>query len=116
MLKKYFTEAPILSHFEPVWPVVSETDTSDFAIVAVLSEVIDERLHPTAYDSRKMDKVKINYEIHDKEILVILSAFKEWRRCLKGAAHTIGVFTDHQNLEYFTTTKLLNRRQACWAQ
>jgi hypothetical protein len=26
------------------------------------------------------------------------------------------VFTDHKNLEYFMTTKVLNRRQACWAQ
>ena len=26
------------------------------------------------------------------------------------------VFSDHQNLEYFTTTKVLNRRQARWAQ
>jgi hypothetical protein len=23
---------------------------------------------------------------------------------------------DHKNLEYFMTTKVLNRRQACWAQ
>jgi len=28
----------------------------------------------------------------------------------------ISVLTDHINLEYFTTTKLLNRRQARWAQ
>jgi len=26
------------------------------------------------------------------------------------------VFTDHKNLEYFNTTKLLNRRQARWAE
>ena len=26
------------------------------------------------------------------------------------------VFSDHQNLEYFTTTKVLNRQQARWAQ
>jgi hypothetical protein len=62
-----------------------------------------------------MDKAKINYEIHDKEMLAIVSAFKEWRRYLEGAAHPISVFTDHKKLEYFTTTKILNRRQACWA-
>jgi len=28
----------------------------------------------------------------------------------------VQVFLDHQNLEYFTTTKVLNRRQARWAQ
>jgi hypothetical protein len=41
-LKKYSTEAPILPHVRPVWPVVSETDSSYFAISAVLSQVIDE--------------------------------------------------------------------------
>ena len=28
--------------------------------------------------------------------------------------HPILVYTDHRNLEYFTTTKVLNRRQAQW--
>jgi hypothetical protein len=28
----------------------------------------------------------------------------------------VQVFTDYKNLEYFMTTKVLNRRQACWAQ
>jgi len=28
----------------------------------------------------------------------------------------VQVFSDHQNLEYFATTKVLNRRQARWAQ
>jgi len=28
----------------------------------------------------------------------------------------VQVFSDHQNLEYFTTTKVLNRRQARWVQ
>jgi hypothetical protein len=28
----------------------------------------------------------------------------------------VQVFTDHKNLEYFMTTKVLNRRQARWAQ
>jgi hypothetical protein len=60
-----------------------------------------------------MDKAEIYYEIHDKEMLVIVSVFKEWRRYLECAAHTISVFTDHKDLQYFTTTKILNRRPAC---
>jgi transposase InsO family protein len=63
-----------------------------------------------------MNKAEINYEIHDKEMLAIVSAFKEWRRYLEGAEHMVTVFTDHKNLEYFTTSKVLNRRQARWAQ
>jgi hypothetical protein len=95
---------------------VIETDTSDFAIGAVLSQVIDGRLHPIASHSQKMDTAEINYEIHDHEMLAIVSAAKEWRCYLKGAAYPISVFTDDKNLEYFTTPKILNQRQAHWAQ
>jgi len=110
-LKKRFTTAPILAHFDPGKPVIVETDTSDFAIGAVLSQRDEEnRLHPVAFHSRKFQPVEINYEIHDKELLAVVDAFKHGRRYCEGATHQVQVFSDHQNLEYFTTTKVLNRR------
>jgi len=116
-LKKQFTTAPILNHFDPSKPVIIETDASDFAIGAVLSQRDEEnRLHPIAFHSRKFSPAEINYEIHDKELLAVVDAFKHWRLYCEGAEHQIQVFSDHQNLEYFTTTKVLNRRQARWAQ
>jgi L-ribulose-5-phosphate 3-epimerase UlaE len=84
---------------------VVETDASDFAIGAILSQVEDRRLKPVAYYSRKMDKVEINYEIHDKDMLAIISSFKEWHHYLEGAYYTITVFSDHTNL----STLLLQR-------
>jgi hypothetical protein len=116
-LKLRFTTAPILAHFDPQRPVIIETDASDFALGAVLSQRDDEnRLHPVAFHSRKFQPAEINYEIHDKELLAIVDAFKHWRRYCEGAVHQVQVFSDHQNLEYFTTTKVLNCRQAHWAQ
>jgi len=116
-LKQRFTSAPILSHFDAQKPVIIETDASDFAIGAVLSQRDSEgRLHPVAFHSRKFQPAEINYEIHDKELLAVVDAFKHWRRYCEGAAHQIQVFSDHQNLEYFTTTKVLNRRQSRWTQ
>ena len=73
-------------------------------------------MHPVAFHSRKFLPAEINYEIHDKELLAIVDAFKHWRRYCEGAEHQIQVFTDHHNLEYFTTSKALNRRQARWAE
>jgi len=116
-LKKQFTTAPILSHFNATRPFIIETDASDFAIGAVLSQRVEEnRLHLVAFHSQKFQPAEINYEIHDKELLAIVNAFKHWRRYCEGAQHQVQVFSDHQNLEYFTTTKVLNRRQARWAQ
>jgi len=116
-LKHRFTTAPILAHFDPAKPVIVETDASDFALGAILSQRDKEgRLHPVAFHSRKFQPVEINYEIHDKELLAIVDAFKHWRRYCQGATHQVQVLSDHHNLEYFTTNKVLNRRQARWTQ
>ena len=114
-LKKRFTTSPILRHFDPELPCIVECNASDFAIGAILSLEIDGLLNPIAFHSRKMNKHESNYEIHDKELLAITSAFKEWRRYLKGAGHKINVYTNHKGLEWFANNRPLNRRQARWA-
>ena len=62
-----------------------------------------------------MNKYEMNYEIHDKELLAVSLAFKEWRQYHEGAGHTIIIYTDHRGLEWLTQNKPLNRRQARWA-
>jgi len=59
--------------------------------------------------------VERNYEIHDKEMLAIIRVLEEWRHFLEGATHPVEIWTNHKNLEYFMTTKKLNRRQARWS-
>ena len=116
-LKTMFTTAPVLAHFHPDRPSTIETDASDFAIAAVISQPDNNGvLHPIAFYSRKLTPSELNYEIYDKEMLAIVTAFKEWRAYLEGAAHPITIYTDHRNLEYFTETKVLNRRQARWSE
>lgn len=115
-LKSAFTSAPILAHFDPSQQIVLETDASDYAIAAILSQNDSMGvLHPVAYHSRKLSPAEMNYEIHDKELLAIVEAFKVWRHFVEGNPHTIRVLTDHRNLEYFMTRQLLTRRQARWS-
>ena len=75
-LKSRFTSAPILKHLDPHLPCIIECAASEFVIGAILSQKCDGCLHPVAFHSRKMNKQEINYEIHDKELLGITSAFK----------------------------------------
>jgi hypothetical protein len=90
-----------------------ETDASDFAMGAVLSqEGNGRRLHPVAFYSRKFSAAEINYEIHDKELLAIVDSFQEWRCLLEGASHPVIVYTNHKNLKYLMTALVLNRSQA----
>lgn len=63
-----------------------------------------------------MTYAQLNYEIHDKEMLAIIACFKEWRHYFEGASAHTTVYTDHRSLEYFTTSKQLNRRQARWSK
>ena len=43
-----------------------------------------------------------------------MDSFQDWRHLLEGATHQVTVYTDHKNLEYFMSTRILNRRQAHW--
>jgi len=115
-LKRRFVTAPILEPFYPDRETVVETDASDFALGCVLSQFKDKKLHPVAFHSRKLNSTERNYEIHEKELLAILEAFKKWRHYLVEADKPVTAYTDHQNLQNFLTTKVWNQRQIRWAQ
>jgi len=70
----------------------------------------------TSFNSRKLNSAERNYEIHDKELLTIMEAFREWRRYLTGEEEPITVYTDHQNLTSFLTKKIWNQHQIRWAE
>jgi hypothetical protein len=73
-------------------------------------------MHPVAFHLRKFSPAECNYDIHNKEMLAIIEALKVSRHYCHGANHTIEILSDHQNLQYFTSTKTLNQRQARWAE
>jgi len=116
-LKHRFTTAPILCHYHPERRKQIETDASDLAKAGILSQYEpDKRWHPLAYYNKRFLPTELNYDVHDKEMVVIMNSFQEWRHFLMSAPEQIVVYTDHKNLEYFNNTKLLNRRQARWAE
>jgi len=85
-----------------------ETDASDYALTAILSIVNkDNEVYPVNFHSHTFTVAELNYNIHNKELLAIFEAFKIWRHYLEGPAYPIDVVTDHKNLEYFSTTKVL---------
>jgi len=54
-----------------------EADASDYALAAILSIVNeDNEVHPVAFHSCTFTTVALNYNTHDKELLVIFEAFK----------------------------------------
>ena len=93
-----------------------KADTSNFATGEVLSvKGKDNKWRPVAYISKLLNKTERNYEIHNKEMLVIICCLEAWRHFLEGMRSKFEVWTNHKNLEYFMTNQKLNRQQAQWA-
>jgi hypothetical protein len=116
-LKLAFTTAPILSHWTPDTLQIIKTDASDYAIAAIHSiRTPDGELHPVTFHLQTLGPAERNYDMHDKELLAIFKAFKVWHHHLEGSATPVEVFMDHKNFEYFTSSKMLTRRQAQWSE
>ncbi len=121
-IKKAFSKAPVLRHFDPELRIRVETDSSGVALAGILSQPDDgvedpkqRHWHPVAFWSRKMTDVERRYETYDQELLSIVECFRQWRHYLEGSRFPVQVLTDHNNLRYFMTTKRLNGRQVRWA-
>ena len=76
MLKKCFDSTPILRHFDTELQCIIEYDIFDFTISAILLQEVEGCQHLVAFHSRKMTQHEFNYEINDKELLKISSAFQ----------------------------------------
>lgn len=116
-LKECFVSAPILHHSNPDLPFIVEVDASNSGLGTILSQRQGNRpkLYPCAYHSRKLNAAERNYDVGDRELLAMKTAFEEWRHWLEGAKYPFTVLTDYKNLEYLRTAKGLNPRQARWS-
>jgi len=93
-----------------------EADTLNYATGGVLSmKCSDEKWRPVTFISKSLSDTERNYEIHDKEMLVVVRCLEAWRHFLEGTTVKFKIWTDHKNLKYFMKAQKLNRRQARWA-
>jgi len=69
----------------------------DSALAAILSIFKRDELHPIAFHSRSFQLAEQNYNVYDKELLVIFKAFKKWRHYLEDTLLLVEVIIDHYN-------------------
>jgi transposase InsO family protein len=116
-LKQTFITAPVLAQWDPDRLTVVEADSSGYATGACLSQYDEEgRLRPVAYASQRLSPSECNYEIHDKELLAIMRALKQWDGELRSVAQPFTILSDHNNLRFFLTARSLNERQVRWVE
>jgi len=79
-LKNIVATSPVLTHPNPNARYRMETDTSNYAYRAILSQkgATDLKYHPIAFYSKSMNPAEWNYGISNKEALAIIKALQHW--------------------------------------
>ena len=83
-------------------------DVLDFVLRVYLVQQYPNGQHLVIYYSQKMILAELNYNIYNKELLGIVTVFKEQRAFLHSIIKLFRVITDYKNLVKFLTTKELN--------
>ena len=109
-LKSRIAQYPILTllDFNKVFTV--ETDASNLAIGAVLSQ--DGKL--VAFFSEKLNDAKKKYSNYDLELYAMVQALRKWRHYLLPKEFV--VFTDNHALSYLKSKDNLNVRHLKWME
>jgi hypothetical protein len=112
-IKHALTTSPVLVQPDTTRPFFIETDASEWAIGCVLLQQDPKtgRLHPVAFDGRKLQPAEINYPVHEKELLAIKYALQTWRIYIDNG-HTTVIYTDHESLKYLATMRNPSKRLA----
>jgi hypothetical protein len=113
-LKDAVKSAPVLQLADPAKQYIVTCDASDVGIGAVLEQECENGPHPVAIASRKLSGAEKNYPVHERELLAIVYALKEWRSYLHGSRFAIK--TDHHPLSYLDTQRNLSKRQMRWME
>ena len=76
-MKRRMIKAFILRYFNQTRKIILKINSFNYVNDEVLSQYDNEEaLHSITFYSKNMSFVKCNYEIYDKELLVIIRAFK----------------------------------------
>ena len=85
-LKRVFTTRLVLAAPDLNKEFRVEADVSNYATGGVLSmKGSNELWRPVAFISKSLSDTERNYEIYDKEILVVVKCLEAWRHFLEGA-------------------------------
>ncbi len=113
-LKTMFISVSILVLFDHTHTTVMKTDFSGWCIDEILLQLINNVWRLCAYYLKKNAPAECNYEIYDKEMLVIIQCLKEWDTELRSVS-SFQIHTNHKNLKYFMTVRKLTERQMRWS-
>ena len=113
-LKQKLISAPILGYPRAEGKFILDTDASQCAIGAVLSQEQDGKETVIAYGSRKLSKAEKNYCVTRKELLAIVWFCEQFKHFLIG--HSFLLRTDHHSLKWLFGFKEPEGQIARWLE
>ena len=111
-LQQALSSAPIVGMPRDEGDFILDTDASDLAMGAVLSQIQDGRETVIAYASKVLKPAELHYCTTRKELLAVMYGLTEFRHYLLGRAFKIR--TDHAALTSLMTTPVPLGQQARW--
>ena len=113
-LKNCFLTKPVLHLHDTSKPFTIATDASKYTSGGMFLQANSNgEWHPCSYLSQSFGAAEQNYNIYDRELLIIIHGLKTCHY-LQGSSSPVQVFTNHKNLTFFKQAQKLNRRQAQW--
>jgi len=88
-IKRLLTSAPILVHPRLGEPFIVDPDSSQYTVGATVSQWRKDkdgvkRLHPIAYESKKLSETEQRYSRQERELLAAKYALHHWRHIVEG--------------------------------
>jgi len=113
-LKKALLDVDTLAYPTPGIPCILDTDASDVAVGAVLSQMIDGVEKPIAYFYRVLNGTQKNYCPTRRELLAVTTSLQHFRHYLLG--NKVILRTNHHSLKWLRTFKRPEGIQARWIE
>ncbi|XP_021371063.1 uncharacterized protein LOC110461754 [Mizuhopecten yessoensis] len=113
-LKRLLVKAPVLAHPNFTKEFILDTDASNDAIGAVLSQIVDDVERPVAFASRTLTEAERGYCVTRKELLAVVYFTKYLRHYLYGRRFTVRI--DHSSLRWLLNFKDPEGQMARWLQ
>ena len=109
------TSHPTLAFPNTDRPFILDTDASDFALGAVLSQLDDNgQEHPLAYASKSLSSSQQKYTTTKKELLAVVEFTRHFRHYLHGQKFLLR--TDHKSLLWLSSFKAPEGIVARWIE
>ena len=114
-LREDLIHYPVLGTIQRTGRLILDTDASDYAVGAVLSQEQDGHERVLAYYSKTLNDAQTRYCTTKKELLAVKMGLENWDHYLQNPGETFLIRTDHAALKWLVSMATTDRSLSRWA-